>query len=162
MPSLDAGVATVCYESEIVRVGSLVKGFVADHGILVFFGEHAPAELQDISVLHRPVVELAGPAPGDIVEIGDRAIPVLAVGSVVERNLLDLGHIDFKANGKSAADLPGDVCVPVDSLPQPAVGSSFRITRPGPPETPSPETPSPQTPTSEPPSIVAAIPGGAT
>lgn len=120
---------TICYESEIVGVGALVKNFVTDHGILVFFGEQAPSELKDISVFHRPSIERYGPAPGDVVEIGTSRFPILAVGSVVERNLLDLGHIDFKANGKVSADLPGDVCVPEDSLPQPEVGAAFRITR---------------------------------
>lgn len=124
---------TVCYASEITGVGSLVTGFVDDHGILVFFNEQAPAELQDISVFHRPSIERHGPVPGDVVEIGATSFPILAVGDVVERNLIDLGHIDFKANGKVTADLPGDVCVPEHALPQPEVGDAFRITRGGDP-----------------------------
>jgi len=127
--SAAAGTATICYESRIVGVGDMVPGFVTDYGILVFFGERAPEELHEISAQHRPSIELAGPAPGDVVEIGDRRIPVLAVGPVVERNLLDLGHINFKANGQVVAEVPGDVCVPVRSLPLPEIGGLFRITR---------------------------------
>ncbi len=119
----------VRYASVVTAVGSMVSDFVADHGILVLFGEGAPVELHDMSVLHRPTVEVAGPEPGDVIELGDVSIPVLAVGSVVAQNLLSLGHLDLKANGKDVADLPGDVCVPEHAIPRPEVGTTFRILR---------------------------------
>lgn len=120
----------ILYSSSVTSVGSMVADFVSGHGILVFFGHDAPEELHDIAVLHRATVTLAGPQVGDVIELGDARIPVLAVGPVVEANLINLGHIDFKANGKTNADLPGDVCVPEHSLPRPEVGAIFRIVRP--------------------------------
>ncbi len=130
----------VLYSSTVTAVGEQVATFVEGHGILVFFGVDSPAELHDFSALHEASVATAGPRAGDVVELGGTRIPVLAVGSVVEANLLNLGHIDLKANGAAEADMPGDVNLPSDTLVVPAPGSTFRILRPAGPVA-SPEDP---------------------
>lgn len=117
------------YATEVVAVGELVGQFV-ESGVLVLFGEQAPEELHEFSVLHRPVVMLEGPQAGDVVVLGDTEIPVLAVGHVVSANLLQIGHMDLKADGRSDPAMPGDVCVPQGALPDIAVGQSIRILRP--------------------------------
>jgi PTS system glucitol/sorbitol-specific IIA component len=127
----------VLYSSTVTAVGEQVGMFVGDHGILVMFGADSPAELHDFSALHEPTVASAGPAAGDVLELGGVRIPVLAVGSVVEANLLALGHIDFKANGATEADMPGDCNLPTGTLVLPKPGDTFRILRPaGPVATP--------------------------
>jgi len=98
--------------------------------VLVLFGEQAPTELHEFSVLHRPSVAIEGPAVGDIVVIDGTELPVLAVGDVVAGNLLELGHLDLKADGNTEPVMPGDVCVPQGSLPVVAVGQTIRIVRP--------------------------------
>lgn len=126
---MSAGSTTV-YESTVTAVGSQVTAFL-EHGILIFFGDEAPAELHDISVLHRATVSEDGPRPGDTVHLGEAAtLEVLAVGDVVRDNLLNLGHLDLKADGLTEAKLPGDVCVPKGEIALLATGDSFRITRP--------------------------------
>ena len=127
----------VLYSSTVTAVGEQVGMFVGDHGILVMFGADSPAELHDFSALHEPTVASAGPAAGDVLELGGVRIPVLAVGSVVEANLLNLGHIDFKAHGSGEADMPGDCNLPTGTLVLPKPGDTFRILRPaGPVATP--------------------------
>lgn len=121
-------VSTV-YESTVTVVGSKVEEF-RQHGIIIFFADGSPAELHDISVLHRPNVAEDGPRPGDTVHLGDTSLEVLAVGDVVRDNLLNLGHLDIKADGRTEAKLPGDVCVRKGDLALLATGDSFRITRP--------------------------------
>jgi PTS system glucitol/sorbitol-specific IIA component len=121
--------ATTVYESTVTAVGSQVSAFL-DHGILIFFGDEAPPELHDISVLHRASIAEDGPRPGDTVHLGDATLEVLAVGEVVRDNLLNLGHLDLKADGLVEAKLPGDVCVPRGELALLTAGDSFRITRP--------------------------------
>ena len=121
--------AAVVYESEVTRVGGQVEAFL-DHGLLIFFGEQAPSELHDISVLHRTVVGEDGPAPGDRVQLGEHELEILAVGPVVRDNLLNLGHLDLKADGRHEANLPGDVCVAEGQLPLLSPGDAFRIIRP--------------------------------
>lgn len=125
---MSAGVTTV-YESTVTAVGTQVPAFL-EHGIMIFFGDEAPAELHDISVLHRATIAEDGPRPGDTVHLGDATLEVLAVGDVVRDNLLNLGHLDLKADGLSEAKLPGDVCVPKGEIAPLATGDSFRITRP--------------------------------
>jgi glucitol/sorbitol PTS system EIIA component len=117
------------YTTEVVAVGALVEEFV-QAGVLVLFGEQAPAELHEFSVLHRPTLADAGPAVGDVIVIGGTELPVLAVGDVVAGNLLELGHLDLKADGRTEPAMPGDVCVPEGTLPEIAVGQTIRITRP--------------------------------
>ena len=124
-----SGGSTTVYESTVTAVGSQVTAFL-EHGILIFFADGAPEELHDISVLHRATVTEDGPRPGDTVHLGDATLEVLAVGDVVRDNLLNLGHLDLKADGLTAAKLPGDVCVPKGEIALLTAGDSFRITRP--------------------------------
>ncbi len=117
------------YESTVTAVGPLVEDFLAE-GVLVFFGPRSPVELHEISVLHDATTANDGPRPGDVLELGSEvAIEVLAVGAVVRDNLLNLGHLDLKADGRREPSLPGDVCVRRGVLPMPAAGDRFRILR---------------------------------
>ena len=120
--------ATV-YESAVTQVGGQVEAFLG-HGLLIFFAANAPAELHDISVLHQASIAEDGPRPGDTIHVGDAALEVLAVGDVVRDNLINLGHLDLKADGRTEPKLPGDVSVRVGDLPLLNVGDTFKITRP--------------------------------
>ena len=126
---MTASDSTVLYESEVTQVGGQVEAFLG-HGLLIFFGDGSPAELHDISVLHKATVAEDGPQAGDVIEVGSTRLEVLAVGPVVRDNLLNLGHLDLKADGRTEAKLPGDVCVRTGDLPLLQVGDAFRITRP--------------------------------
>lgn len=119
---------TVVYQTVVTGVGEQVPAFV-DAGMLILFADSSPEELHSISVLHSADIRDAGPVSGDILQIGDVDIEVLAVGSVVEENLLNLGHIDFKADGRREPKLPGDACVAKGALRTPEVGQVLRIVR---------------------------------
>lgn len=120
---------SVIYETTVTAIGDQVPTFLGA-GILILFADSAPEELHPISVLHAATVAHEGPRPGDRIEIGGVSIEVLAVGHVVGDNLLSLGHMDLKSDGRDEAKLPGDVCVPKECLVQPAVGDVIRIVRP--------------------------------
>ena len=128
--------ATTVYESSVTQVGGQVEAFL-DHGLLIFFGDESPAELHDISVLQRASTAEDGPRPGDVVHLGEHQLEVLAVGEVVRDNLLNLGHLDLKADGRTEAKLPGDVCVAQGPIPLLATGDTFKITRPTAEEAPA-------------------------
>lgn len=119
----------VRYSTTVTQVGSLVADF-ADKGILIFFGENAPAELHDMSVLHRPDVADGGIAVGDVLILDDEEFEILAVGHVANNNLVNLGHIDLKFNGETTPPLGGDVCLPRSHPPKLKPGSIFRIISP--------------------------------
>lgn len=118
----------VLYESSVTAVGNQVSTFL-DHGLLIFFGDESPAELHDMSVRHVATVAGEGPKAGDTIIIGELSMEILAVGSVVAENLLQLGHLDLKANGQTSAKLPGDVNVAKQALPLPSPRDAFRIVR---------------------------------
>lgn len=114
------------YATTVTKVGSLVPDFV-EKGILIFFGENAPAELHDISVLHSPDVTVGGLSVGDVLVLDDEEYPILAVGHVANDNLVNLGHIDLKFNGETTPPLGGDVCLPKRVPPTLKSGSVFRV-----------------------------------
>ncbi len=127
--SQTAHTTRVLYESAVTGVGEQVAAFL-EHGILIFFDEKAPEELHEMSVQHRATVAEEGPRPGDRIQLGGADLEILAVGPVVADNLLNLGHLDLKADGKTEATLPGDVCVDPQTLPLLVEGDAFRIVRP--------------------------------
>ena len=137
--STTGGTDTVLYDSTVTAVGEQVGAFLG-HGLLIFFADESPAELHDMSVRHRATVAEDGPQPGDTIVIGDHRVEVLAVGEVVRDNLLNLGHLDLKANGLTEAKLPGDVNVAKQDLPLLSAGDAFRVLRSGGTTNPSEES----------------------
>lgn len=116
----------VRYATEVTAVGPLIPEFRAQ-GLLVFFGELAPEELHEFVILHRPSVVHSAPRPGDVLELGGEPFRVTAVGHVVSENLLRLGHASVKADGATAAPMPGDICVEAKPLPDLPPGATMRI-----------------------------------
>jgi PTS system glucitol/sorbitol-specific IIA component len=116
------------YAATVTAVGEQVPEFIGQ-GLLIWFAEGAPEELHFFTVLHRPTVTAGGVRPGDLVRIDDKAFRVTAVGEVANDNMVNLGHIDMKANGASEAPLPGDLCLEELPLPEPRPGTMLVIER---------------------------------
>jgi PTS system glucitol/sorbitol-specific IIA component len=114
------------YASTVTAVGEQVPEFIGQ-GLLIWFAEGAPEELHFFTVLHRPTVTTGGVRPGDLVRIDDKAFRVTAVGEVANENMVNLGHIDMKANGAAEAPLPGDLCLEELPLPEPRPGTTLVI-----------------------------------
>jgi glucitol/sorbitol PTS system EIIA component len=114
------------YAAMVTAVGEQVPEFIGQ-GLLIWFAEGAPEELHFFTVLHRPTVTTGGVRPGDLVRIDDKAFRVTAVGEVANDNMVNLGHIDMKANGASEAPLPGDLCLEELPLPEPRPGTTLVI-----------------------------------
>ena len=114
------------YSTTVTAVGELVPDF-AEQGVLVFFGENAPAELHEFSIIHTPDVQTRAPQVGDTITLADSTYNVLAVGSVASDNLLNLGHLDLKANGLTEPEMPGDVNVEAVSLPVVKIGDRLTV-----------------------------------
>jgi PTS system glucitol/sorbitol-specific IIA component len=114
------------YATTVTAVGEQVAEFVSS-GLLIWFAEGAPEELHFFSVLHRPTVTTGGVRPGDLVRIDDKAFRVTAVGDVANENMVNLGHMDLKANGAAEAPLPGDICLEELPLPEPRPGTTLVI-----------------------------------
>ncbi|MDA0274166.1 MAG: PTS glucitol/sorbitol transporter subunit IIA [Actinobacteria bacterium] len=116
------------YQTTVTAIGELVPSFVAE-GMVVFFGENAPEELHSFCVLHKVEHASGELLAGDLVLIDGHEFEVLAVGPVASENLMQLGHLNLKANGLSVAELPGDVCIAQVALPEVVIGSTLTIKR---------------------------------
>lgn len=116
----------VRYETEVTQVGAIVPDCIGQ-GLLIWFAEGAPEELHDLSILHRPTLTTGGVQVGDEVALDDLRLRVLAVGDVANDNLVNLGHMDLKANGESVPPMPGDICVERAALPLLERGSRMAI-----------------------------------
>jgi len=117
------------YATTVTRIGEQVAEFI-NSGIIIFFAEGAPEELHFFSVLHQPELTTGGLRPGDVVRIADRDLRVTAVGDVANENMVNLGHIDLKANGADQAPLAGDLCVEEGPLPEIKPGTRMIIEGP--------------------------------
>ena len=114
------------FKATITEIGPLVKEFI-DSDILVFFGEGAPPELVEFSIIHNGKLEQDDVTVGNINSISDSEFKVLAVGDVANLNFKNLGHIIIKFNGKNKTELPGDICVEKKPLPSIKVGDEIKI-----------------------------------
>ena len=114
------------YQARVTGIGPLVKEFI-EAGILVFFGEGAPPELAEFSILHDGKKPKANVTSGDTIYIDDNTYKVLAVGEVANTNFANLGHLIIKFNGKTKVELPGDVCVEAKPVPQIKPGTLLKI-----------------------------------
>ena len=97
------------YSATILHIGPLVSEFT-DAGILVFFGENAPEELYEFSVIHNGTTLESDLVIGDFVSLDGEKYQILALGEVANSNFRNLGHLVMKFNGKTIVEMPGDVC----------------------------------------------------
>jgi PTS system glucitol/sorbitol-specific IIA component len=114
------------YEMHVVEIGPLVSEFV-EAKILVFFKFGAPPELAEFAVLHKPSEFFEEVCPRDYIVIGNEQYQVTAVGEVANNNIRELGHLVMKCNGRTSAELPGDVCVEDKALIPIEVGMIVRV-----------------------------------
>lgn len=118
----------ILYEGKVINIGPLVSEFI-DAGILVFFGDGAPPELVEFSIIHNATELNDQIMPGDFFRLKDKNFKVLAVGDVANKNIKNLGHIILKFNGKSKAELPGDISLEKTEIPKIAIGDQFQFYR---------------------------------
>lgn len=114
------------YIATVTEIGPLVKEFT-EAGILVFFGDDAPPELREFSIIHDGKDLVADISPTDTIIIDDELYLVMAVGDIANKNLSNLGHLIMKFNGSEKAQLPGDVCVEDKPVHQVKIGSVIQI-----------------------------------
>jgi|TARA_B110000003_G_scaffold114256_1_gene116901 PTS system glucitol/sorbitol-specific IIA component len=116
------------YSSEIVRIGDQANLFL-DEGIVVFFGDNAPEELQDFAVVHKLNEITKEIVVGSKIILSDANLEVTAVGPVANENFKNLGHLVLKLDGAVEAALPGDVSCKYDKKPVIEIGDRLEITQ---------------------------------
>lgn len=114
----------VIYENEVKAMGAEVKAF---EGMLLLFGEGAPAELRDYcyTVAVNPINgEIK---PGQIVKFDEEAYKITAVGTEAPHTLAGLGHCTVNFSGQTTVDLPGTIYVENKAMPDINIGTKIMI-----------------------------------
>ncbi|WP_376794544.1 PTS glucitol/sorbitol transporter subunit IIA [Thermogemmatispora sp.] len=129
----------VKYRAVIQEIGSQVVEFLP-HGILIFFGQQAPPELREVSLVHTGAALRGSIEVGDLLRFyepaeagggGGRVLSyrVTAVGEVASANLAELGHLVVHFDGATEAALPGTISVAPALLHLPPVGTLLELLR---------------------------------
>lgn len=114
------------YRLTILGIGEMASE-IFEEGLLIFFGNNAPGELKEVSIVHDGQNLQADIVQGDIIQIGDTQVTVLCVGEVVNDNLRNLGHMVIKFNGIETPENPGDINVEKRELPDIQVGMEVLV-----------------------------------
>ncbi len=118
------------YSTIVQELGQQVHAF-KDAGMLILFNENAPKELREYCVLHRGNHLEDTVRPGDIFQFGGTSYQIVFVGSQVQKNLRDLGHITLRFNGnKEHESLEGSLYLEEKPVADTAPGDEIAIYRP--------------------------------
>ena len=126
------------YRGVIQEIGPMVEEFLP-HGILIFFGANAPAELREVSLVHDGTHLHTNLAVGDLLQFIPASstdestthppmrFRLTAVGEMANANLAQLGHLVVHFDAASTANLPGTISVEPSLEHLPFVGTTFEI-----------------------------------
>jgi PTS system glucitol/sorbitol-specific IIA component len=125
------------YRAVIQEIGPMVDEFVP-HGLLIFFGNTAPPELREVSVIHDGTHLTSSLVVGDLLKFvppssntdeGAQTFwyRLTAVGEVASKNLADLGHVVVHFDAATKAKLPGTISVEPSLELLPPVGTIIAI-----------------------------------
>lgn len=119
-----------CYDSvfrtTVKEIGKDAKKF-SDIKMAILFGDEAPAALRDscyiidVKPLNMKITKSM------ILQIDKNSYQITAVGSEVQENLTNLGHIAISFTGETSAQLPGTLYVEDKPYPNIQTGSVISI-----------------------------------
>ena len=116
------------YSSKIVELGGQVKDFVAAANMIIMFDEAmALPELRDACVMHTGNQLTGMIEPGDVYKISGAEFKIVKVGSEVQKNLMNLGHITIKFDGGEGELLEGSVHVEAKPVPEIKAGDMIEV-----------------------------------
>ncbi|MBT2757401.1 PTS glucitol/sorbitol transporter subunit IIA [Mesobacillus foraminis] len=114
------------YETKINTIGPSVADFLGEK-MLILFGENAPAELAEFCLL-IDVNDVNGEIePGDMLQLGEKAYKITAVGDAVKKNLTSLGHITLKFDGSQTPELPGSLYLEDAEIGEVQTGDKIQV-----------------------------------
>ena len=118
------------YSTKVVELGGQVADFIAAAKMIILFenemSKNLP-ELRDASVLHTGNKLEDTVKPGDIFKVGNAEFKVIKVGSEVQKNLMNLGHITIKFDGGAGELLEGSVHVEDKPIPEIKAGDEIHF-----------------------------------
>ena len=106
------------YCSEITKWGAEAFYFLTEKELnfIVLFNEGAPAELMEISILHKKAKLLSAIAVDDTLLICDKAFNITAIGDEALHTFKEMGHCTICFKGGSVPERPGCIMVEGEAL----------------------------------------------
>lgn len=118
------------YGTKVTALGGQVGDFIEAAKMIILFEESlALPELRDCCVMHTGNQVEDQIKVGDVFKIGEEPYEILAVGSEVQTNLTNLGHITVKFDGGKGEVLEGSLHVEEAPVPEITPGTEITIER---------------------------------
>lgn len=114
------------YSSTITGVGPMAQDMM-DAGMLILFDETVPDTVAEVAFTHTVAKLPRDIAVGDRVTIGDAAFDVTAVGELANKTFSEMGHCTLVFDGEDTVELPGQVALSGNGLPDVQEGDAFII-----------------------------------
>ena len=122
--------AKTIYNTKVTALGGQVGDFISAAKMIILFEESlALPELRDCCVMHVGNQVEDTIKVGDIFKIGEEPFEILAVGSEVQTNLTNLGHITIKFDGGKGEVLEGSLHVEEAPIPEITENTEISIER---------------------------------
>lgn len=114
------------YKTLVKKIGEEAESF-KDEKMIILFGENAPEELVDFCYTIE-VNNLSNEISEDqYVYFDNNAYKIKKVGTSVNKNLRDLGHITVKFDGSISAEQSGTLYVENKEMPKIQEGTVIKI-----------------------------------
>jgi len=118
------------YSTKVVSLGGEVKTFIDTAKMIILFEESlALPELRDMCVMHVGNQVDDTIKAGDILRIGEAEFKILKVGSEVQTNLTNLGHITLKFDDGREDLLEGSLHLEDKPIPEVTPDMEISISR---------------------------------
>ncbi len=116
------------YTTKVCSLGGEVPVFIESAKMIILFEESlALPELRDMCVMHQGNQVNDVIQPGQTLKLGDEEFKILKVGSEVQTNLTNLGHITLKFDGGKEDVLEGSLHLEEKSIPDIQPGMEISI-----------------------------------
>ena len=116
------------YSTQVVEVGKDAANFInAGRMIVLFDDSMALPEVRNFSVLHSGNKLDDTIKPGDTIKIADSEFKILKVGSDVQKNLINLGHMIIKFDGGMEEYFESSIHVEDKPIPKIQFGDEISI-----------------------------------
>lgn len=124
--------STKYYTTKVKEIGGQVADFIAAAKMIVMFDNEMSRtlpELRDACLLHEGNKLIDTVKAGDVLKLGNAEFKILKVGSEVNRNLMNLGHISIKFDGGEGDLLEGSIHVEDKPIPDVKVGDEISMSK---------------------------------
>ena len=116
------------YSTQVVEVGKDAANFInAGRMIVLFDDSMALPEVRNFSVLHSGNKLDDTIKPGDVIKIAGSEFKILKVGSDVQKNLVNLGHMIIKFDGGKEEYFESSIHVEDKPIPKIQFGDEIII-----------------------------------